>query len=460
MTPWYIDPTISDALESDSFVGEYGTGKLRNSWADVTWAADNGYFQRADSTYAGKITVSAGGGSASARVTVGMYGTGAKPKINGAGQDRCVQVSPSSDWVDVQDLELYGADTGSFIRCLAIGSTTSAVSNFVRVRRCAIHDPVSNGIDVNGISAFGSDLVIEDNEIYNIPTDGIWLQGMRPWIRRNRISKIAMDGRVAGDCIQLNSDGILAASDFVVTDNVLDHSNAGVKQCFIHSGTGSTGGLFRGNYCVMRPYDGITLTSVCFVQSDGAQVNGNYLQGGYYAVFVEGPNLRIFGNVIAAPQRGCTLNVGLTGVKFYHNTVSDAAIYGCHMNVDSTLNEIKNNIFLRCATGVGKHGNNPEDYNDYFGCTADQSNLGGTPSWGSNKFAIDPQLDSAYRPSNATLRGAGTPLGGLDFYGKDFRPAPSIGAVEDMGTVTTIARTAIARTAIARTAKLRVASKR
>lgn len=432
MTPWYIDPTISDALESDSFVGEYGTGKLRNSWADVTWAADNGYFQRADSTYAGKITVSTGGGSASARVTVGMYGTGAKPKINGAGQDRCVQVSPSSDWVDVQDFECFGPDTGTNIRCLTIGSTQSNISTNCRVRRCVLHDCVSNGIDTNGISAFGNDLTIEDCDIYNIPTDGIWLQGNRATIRNNRIRNVALDGRAAGDCLQISSDGTLSSSNFVVTDNMLDHSNIHCKQVFIHSGTGSVGGLFARNICIMPPWDGVIFTSVCFVQSDGALIAGNYFQGGHYGLFCEtGTRITAVGNVAVGGQRGLQLSSSANpGTKLYHNTIIDAVVYGIYCGLNSASDEVKNNILLRCGTGVAKWGPVVEDYNDYYGCTTDQLNLGGTPSWGSNKFAIDPQLDSAYRPTNATLRGAGSYLGGLDFYGKDFKVPPTLGAIE------------------------------
>lgn len=431
MTPWYIDPTITDAQESDSYVGEYGTGKLRNSWADITQGADGGYFQRADTTFAGKVSITVGG-SASAAVLLGMYGSGAKPRINAAGSDSCISIAAGQHYVTVQDFELYGPDSTSTRRCLRAGSNSSNVSNYVTLRRCLLHDPVSDGTnDCNGVSLFGSNAVIEDNWIRQIPTDGIWLQGLNATIRRNTIERVATDGRNAGDCIQIFSDGTLGASNFQVTDNYLDHSDRPVKQVFIHQGTGSTGGLFARNYCRMAPYDGVVLTTCAFVQSDGATIRSNYLEGGYYSVFGEGPNLRIVGNVMRVPQRGLTINTGITGIKFWHNLVMDAVLYGAHMNVDSALNEFKNNIFLRCGTGIGKHGNAVEDFNDYFGCTTDQSNVAGTPAWGSNKFTVDPQLDARYMPTNAALRAAGTYLGGKDLYGKEFRPeSVTIGAVQ------------------------------
>lgn len=86
MALWYIDPSITDAQESDSFVGQFGTGKLRNSWADVTWTAGDRYYQRADSTFTtavggpGRIGINANG-TRSNPIYIGKYGIGGNPVV-------------------------------------------------------------------------------------------------------------------------------------------------------------------------------------------------------------------------------------------------------------------------------------------------------------------------------------------------------------------------------------------
>lgn len=73
MAIWYVDPSIAAAAESDSYDGGFGSGKLRDSWGDVTWVAGDYYYGACGTTFAGALTVGASG-TAAAPITISCYG--------------------------------------------------------------------------------------------------------------------------------------------------------------------------------------------------------------------------------------------------------------------------------------------------------------------------------------------------------------------------------------------------
>lgn len=90
----------------------------------------------------------------------------------------------------------------------------------------------------------GKKHVIENCEIFNCSSDGIWGQSEDITIRNCYIHDIAQSNQGGGDCIQLNG----ACNNFVIENNVLDHSTRYCKQGFIISGASTGyGGIFRNN---------------------------------------------------------------------------------------------------------------------------------------------------------------------------------------------------------------------
>lgn len=86
--------------------------------------------------------------------------------------------------------------------------------------------------------------LIENCEIYNCASDGIWGQSAEIIIRKCYIHDIAQSDQGGGDCLQLNGP----CNNFLVENNVLDHSKRYCKQGFILSSASSGyGGVFRNN---------------------------------------------------------------------------------------------------------------------------------------------------------------------------------------------------------------------
>ena len=74
MTTWYIDPSAGvdgSGTEASPF----------NTWASVTWSANDTYLQKAGTTFRGTVTVGANS------VTLNRYGVGVDPIITGADTD-------------------------------------------------------------------------------------------------------------------------------------------------------------------------------------------------------------------------------------------------------------------------------------------------------------------------------------------------------------------------------------
>lgn len=423
MATIYIDPSAA----------VNGTGTLAspfNTWASVSWVAGNAYLQKADTEWNGKVAVSTGGSGEDSRVTLGAYGSGNKPRINGAGFDRCIAVAFGQHYVTIQDLELFGPDTGTR-RCVSIGSTNAAVSNFCTVQRCKVHHPVASAsADSNGISGFGSNVLIQDNEIYGIPTDGIWFSGPNAQVLRNKIYDVGLDGRLAGDCIQIYGDATLGCGNAQVKGNYCDHRVGSFKQCIIvqDQGTG-TGGEVSGNTCLMADYDGVTNNNAIFTEVTGILVRKNKIIGGRYGVFLNKGGSFAIANLIQNADYGVSQTPSATGGVINNNTIASCK-FGIYADTDVTV-QAKNNLLYRCGVGVSMETGAGEGNNCYYGNTTDRALLGGASSWGTSLF-VDPLLSAAYRPL------AGSPLisAGIftevtqDKNSSTFWTTPTIGAYE------------------------------
>jgi len=434
MTIWYIDPRISNAQESDSYAGGEGVGKLRNSWADVTFAAGDTYLQFVGTTFSGRILVNVTG-AAAARVTIGVCDEAGnripdgsrKALLNGAGTAQTIRTSGGVNYVTIDGYEVYGTDGTGSARGIGIylGNGDSALSsdwssNCI-IRNCLVRDisnAVKPGQDNNGIQAFGNDNVVENNVVQDIPVDGIWMQGSRLIVRNNTVRRISNTGANSGDCVQINGTANLRSNGCQIIDNYLDHSNYNTKQVIIYGSPGfADGGLIMGNVCLMADDDGVIETTCIFVESAGCRVIGNDCRGGYRGYYGAANNIRLTGNVFRLHKIGAAEG-NVTGLLAHVNTIADCELYGLLADDGNTTLDARGNVLLRNGVGLAKHGSGTENYNCYFGNGTDQENLAGGASWGANNVTSDPLLDSSYRPREGSpLIGAGTYIAGARHMG-------------------------------------------
>lgn len=322
---FFIDP---DAVTD-------GVGTLEtpyNTWNNVTFEEGKTYLQKSGTTWAGHLTINA------RKVTVGVYGGSAKALINGAGQYRCITIGVGADDVTVDNFELYGANdrTNGTVRGIGVGSNSTNRADNFKMTRCVIRDIsyLTPTDDVNGISAFSNNCIIDDTEIYNIGSDGIWLSGLAPKIRRVYIHDIAQDGRLTGDCIQFSGD----ASNYEISDSILDHSNTECKQAFIDGGVGSNG-IIRNSILIMGTDGAAADTKTLNMQVANSKAVNVKIVNGYHCAWINGGSQILNSEIVGhtTTDRGATMAGADCKIK---NTSISSCINGVRVEAAGTGSEI------------------------------------------------------------------------------------------------------------------------
>lgn len=196
--PVYIDPSR----------GVNGAGTLadpRNTWAGVTWTAGETYLQRRGTTFAGRINVTSGGSSDSARVTLGVYDPATGAEVVGLGLaivqangDRSAPaINAAVSWVTIRSLDARnagagqplilngdngGSNDGAVVEfCRANDSGSDAITLFsgsgtvgVRVSDCEALRATGAGCVLTGNSSVYPNPVIERNNFSFNATSGFW----------------------------------------------------------------------------------------------------------------------------------------------------------------------------------------------------------------------------------------------------------------------------------------------
>jgi parallel beta helix pectate lyase-like protein len=193
---------------------------------------------RSGSVWRGQLWPKGSGGEGRP-ITVGMYGGGVKPFINGEGLFEDTLLLKNQEYWEISDLELTNTGTGSAVR----RAVHAALENYgeahhLYFRSLTIHDV--NGIDTDKVKYDGGisytsisdkkpsrfiDLRIENNEIYHVDRSGIfgwadswvrskWNPSLGVVVRQNQLHDIGGDGIV-----------VVATDGAVVEHNVVAHAN-------------------------------------------------------------------------------------------------------------------------------------------------------------------------------------------------------------------------------------------
>lgn len=178
-----------------------------------------------------------GSGSRFSPITVGAYGEGALPRIDGCGAYAAVLLDGVSFW-RIEGLEITNhADERAVRQGICICGKAEGITEGITVRGCTIHDVVGENRRARGayenmywngaiyVTTPGRtsqedhlhDIVIENNWIYDVTTSGIRVNQREDSIsdihhthvvvRGNRIERTGSDGIIVANCISPLIDG-------------------------------------------------------------------------------------------------------------------------------------------------------------------------------------------------------------------------------------------------------------
>lgn len=452
MAVWYVLPNIAASEETDSYVGEFGVGKLRDSWADVTWTSGDAYYQGGGTTFVGTVNVSTGGASEAARIYIKPFGsTTQRPKINGNQGQFGWFVTGSQSFVTIQGFEVYGCNNASAIGMYkATGAGTD-----VHFTDNVVYNII--GTSAAGIKMFCDRGKYLRNTIRQVSADGIFVEGDDVEVGWNDVDFIDLDNNL-GDCVQV-ADTTISSHNPWIHDNKLRHTQTSAKQVIVLQTTASNNGLVVDNECY-----GSNSSShkTILILQPGVQVNRNKVTGGVWGIGLQGTGSTAAANIVTQTySAGIGILVDAQNCSARNNTVlyngtTASTVPGIsHFNVAYTGCTITNNISRGFAYGIRAHATSAtESYNNAKGVTADFVNESLTPvSAGTGSTTADPGLRVDYVPTTASVRSSGTPLGGLDYYLKSF--GSSVGAVEYCPPRTLVSRSLTTRTTETRTVATR-----
>jgi len=514
MATIYIDPTYPGS-------GSGTIAAPFSSWASVTWTAGNSYLQKAGTTFTtavggpGRIGVTTNG-TITSRIYIGRYGAGANPKILDY-SDAFFNFQGRS-YITAEDFEVIamnGVNTAYGTNCY--GSVTASSRSLI-IRRCRFVGQYVAGlwcyataIDQNS----AIDILWEDNEtdsqnaahiFFGGDIDGLTIKGNRCYNKSaasNNSSIGCHPHRTTVTTGWTDAGGgvysrAIGAQSFKTTvpDIYLCNYNA-TTTLTRNTATPTTPGSneygYTGGTLYINVGENPAGNNLVYTYSTiSAQILYNKVYDQYDPSGVEGrgiqlddgtSNVLVRGNLVVRCDQGMDSNMG-TGNVFEGNVVYlcrgdgiQAGVNGAKTNVvrnntiigsstaadgidlgtvGSAANTATNNIISGYVTGIRGLAGSSENYNDIFGATTVRT---GGIGVGANSVTTDPQLDANYVAQASGIRTAGSSLGGLDFYGKQFQLPPTIGAVQYQAerSVNTT-RTAIDRSTASRSTERRGAT--
>lgn len=333
----YIDPSYTGSTQNGSMQYPF------KSWSSVTWTNGTTYLQKAGTTFNTGSTLII---TSKNNITLGSYGTGAKPKIisSAASSAKVIDITSCYNMV-VSNLEV-ASSTGQVTAAVIIDGAGSS-NNLIE--DCILRD-VQWGIRIITTSPGNK---ILNCEVYNTQDDGIYIKDT-PDIEIGycNIHDVNLKYFVnpdqsysAGDNIQIASTN---SHDFYVHHNTLDHSSTGNKFCFIAWGNNYSGVLEHNT--MIGNSSQVTSCIYLSPTTETVSVRYNTIKNGNYGIYAYVANFNVYYNSFIQNKTAiCVLNN-------YHLRAENNVFYNNINNAISGLSGStvvsKNNIFH--LTGSGK----------------------------------------------------------------------------------------------------------
>ena len=385
----YVDPSCT--YNGDGTLGEpcattVGATGPRNTWGGMPWQSGETYAQRANSTYAGMVDVTASGVSSDERITLTTYGSGSRAIIRGAGQQFGLYLRGAVSHITLSNLEVFGVDSGIGNRFLVrLGNGPGEEASDIHLIDLVLHDPVDPGgtSEADAIWGYCADCTFDRVQIYDIPSDGIWLANVGHFtLRDSRCERVATSGRNTGDCVQLGG----TATGLTVQRNVLDHSSTEAKNAFIDLTSGGSGGVVEDNIFRMSSAGDQSITSKTLVLSmDHLTVRRNQVIGGDWNFSYSGSGELYDNEFVGARSRGWQAAGTGQSVHAYRNRfIGTSSAIG--LNVFGGPGDIRLTDNLVSGSGLGIQRSNEVR-------VMDQQNT----FWANTQHAVGLVLDGSTR---------------------------------------------------------------
>lgn len=218
-TVYYVDSQAGD--DANAGTSENAPWQTLQKVSATTFAPGDAVLLKRGGVWDGGVTLR-GTGTITDYITLGAYGTGDMPLLSGGGVDAVVKLYNASYWV-VENLEITNtAETEAQRYGIQVTASVNKTTyhGFI-IRNNSIHDITSFRTDTSGegagIQTLGagwytgfSDILIENNQIYNVGGNGMTING--GWradpehggknviIRRNYLYNIGCDGILVQEC--------------------------------------------------------------------------------------------------------------------------------------------------------------------------------------------------------------------------------------------------------------------
>ena len=421
-TSYFIDPSIgNDTYTGTNWVvsGTSGPWRTLSKVNSVTFTAGDVIHFKANSAWTGQLKPQ-GSGTTSSPIIMGMYGTGNKPIINGAGLiGGTIELYNQQGWV-IQDMEITNSAATAGIRsAIHVEAHDVGTLSHIYLQRLTIDNVTGqDGSRGNGgiiLTVTGStiqskfdDIDVNSNLIHDVSRQGIiidstWINRSSGWnpstnvsITNNFLYNIGGDGilnfgtsgaqiqyNVAHDCVNM----ITASGSAIWTahsDNTQFASNEAYNTHFnpgkfdaqgFDIDLNTSGGIAEYNYS----HDNGNGAMLIYAGTPAGQANTNtivryniFQNNSLRELWSEGPhsNARIYNNT------------------FYEKAGS--TIKPVDIRDNPTNTQFKNNIFYNLGTGgyaLGSGTGTVFDYNVFYGTVS-------TPS-DAHILTSDPKLVSA-----------------------------------------------------------------
>ncbi len=323
----YIDPTYSGATQNGSMSNPY------NSWKKFTINSNNTYLQKAGTTFNTTTPITISGKT---NITIGAYGTGAKPKIVTSGTGTHIINISSSSNVVVKDIEVF--TTGKWTSAIIIQGSNAGnnrIDNTVlrktewgiriitnasgnKILRSTINDIGDDGIYVKDASSIeiGFCTIYDINKKYLTNTDQAYS---------------------AGDGIQIASTNNMV---FNIHDNIIDHSSMGNKFAIIAWGNNYSGIIERNTIIgnASKVVSGIYLSPT----TKTVTIRYNHIKNSNYGIY-NYSKADVYYNIFSNNKTGIQTMAGYSlnarNNVFYNNTATAVS------SATNTSTTLRNNIF-------------------------------------------------------------------------------------------------------------------
>ncbi len=431
----YIDPTYTGSNQNGSSSNPY------NSWYKVSFVSGNTYLQKSGTSFTSNQRITFSG---KANITMGAYGSGAKPKIVASGSgDHIIYVAHSNN-VIVKDLEITSSGTWtSGITIMGNNASNNVINN------CYIH---KTGWGIRIITNSAGNKILH-SKIHDILDDGIFIQDVSNieigYCTIYDINKKYLTNTnqsySAGDGIQITSSNNL---NFNIHHNTIDHSSMGNKFCLIIWGNNYTGVIEHNTMVgnVAKGSNGLYFHTT----NQPVTVRYNVFRNGSFGIITYANNLDAYYNRFSNNKVGILVNPGYS-MNSRNNVFNGNTRYGVQASYGSSVT-FKNNIFYLnsspakafYATGNVSANNNvySQQYSGFINGYSSLSNWRSVTGNDQNSVVGNPNFVSISSEdfhlqsnSNAINKGANVNLT-TDFFGGSVPQSgyPDAGLHEFSGT--------------------------